>query len=152
MARQKSKRSVPLTVSEIESATPVDKPIRLFDGGGLYLEIVPTGGKWWRLKYRFRGKEKRLAFGTYPDVTMSDARKQREAAKTLLAQGIDPGVVRSEQKAREIADRLGKENASKVHVAFALDGGVEIWKGRAVVNLRPDEAQAVKDLLTKMSA
>ena len=116
------------------------------------MEIVPAGGKWWRLKYRYRGKEKRLAFGTYPDVTMSDARKQREAAKKLLAEGIDPGVVRSEQKAREIADRLGKENASKVNVAFALDGGVEIWKGRAVVNLTPDEAQAVKDLLTKMSA
>ena len=143
---------MPLTVSEIERATPVDKPMRLFDGGGLYLEIAPAGGKWWRLKYRYRGKEKRLALGTYPEVTMSDARKQREAAKKLLAQGIDPGVVRSEQKAREIADRLGKENASKVNVAFALDGGVEIWKGRAVVRLIPDEARAVKELLTKLIA
>ena len=54
---------MPLTDTSIRSAKPRRKPIRLFDGGGLYLEISPTGGKWWRFKYRFAGKEKRLSLG-----------------------------------------------------------------------------------------
>ena len=60
-----------LTVKEIENAKPSDKPQRLFAGGGLYLEVAPSGGKWWRLKYRFGGKEKRISFGVYPDVSSS---------------------------------------------------------------------------------
>jgi Arm DNA-binding domain len=69
---------------------PGEKPIRLFDGGGLYLEVSPTGGKWWRLKYRFDGKEKRLSLGVYPDVSLKDARDRRDASRKLLADGIDP--------------------------------------------------------------
>ena len=53
--------------TSIRKAKPTDKPQRLFDGGGLYLELSPAGGKWWRLKYRFGGKEKRLSLGIYPD-------------------------------------------------------------------------------------
>lgn len=62
---------MPLTNTAISKAKPTDKPQRLFDGGGMYLEIAPTGGKLWRLKYRFGGKEKRLALGTYPDVCVA---------------------------------------------------------------------------------
>lgn len=57
---------MPLTNVAISKAKPTDKPQRLFDGGGMYLEISPTGGKWWRLKYRYGGKEKRLSLGTSP--------------------------------------------------------------------------------------
>jgi Arm DNA-binding domain len=57
-----------LSDTAIRNAKPSVKPVRLFDGGGLYLEVAPSGGKWWRLKYRHGGKEKRLSFGTYPDV------------------------------------------------------------------------------------
>ncbi len=83
----------------IRKAKPTDKPQRLFDGGGLYLEVAPSGGKWWRLKYRFGGKEKRLSLGTYPDTGLADAREKRDASRKLLAQGVDPGVQRKAEKA-----------------------------------------------------
>ena len=81
---------VPLTDTAIRNAKPGEKPVKLFDERGLYLEISPTGGKWWRLKYRFDGKEKRLSLGVYPDVSLKDARDRRDAARKLVADGIDP--------------------------------------------------------------
>ena len=78
-----------LTDTAIRKIKPGDKPIRMFDGGGLYLEVSPAGGKWWRLKYRFDGKEKRLSLGVYPDVGLKDARERRDANRKLLAAGID---------------------------------------------------------------
>jgi len=104
-----------LTDTAIRNAKPSDKPVRKFDGGGLYLEIAPTGGKLWRLKYRFDGKEKRLALGTYPDVGLQTAREGRENARKLLAAGVDPGEQRkAEKKARAEAgantfEALGRE-------------------------------------------
>lgn len=71
----------------------------MFDGGGLFLYIAPTGGKWWRLKYRFGGKEKLLSFGTYPKVSLSGAREKRDQARKILAADIDPGESRKAQKA-----------------------------------------------------
>jgi len=68
------------------------------DAGGLYLEISPAGGKWWRFKYRYGGKEKRLALGTYPDTGLADARTKHGAARKLLAAGIDPGEQRKAEK------------------------------------------------------
>jgi integrase len=79
-----------LTNTAIRNAKPGEKPIKLFDGGGLFLYIAPTGGKWWRLKYRFLGKEKLLSFGTYPEVSLSVAREKRDQARKLLAAEIDP--------------------------------------------------------------
>lgn len=89
---------VPLTDTAIRNAKPADKPVRLFDGGGLYLEIAPSGGKWWRLKYRFGGKEKRYSLGVYPDVTLATARKKRDEAREKLAAGIDPGEAKKAEK------------------------------------------------------
>jgi len=97
---------VPLTDTALRKAKPTDKVQRLFDGGGLYLEITPAGGKLWRQKYRFAGKEKRLAHGTYPDVSLADARERRDAARKLLAAGVDPG---EHKKATRAA---GEERAS----------------------------------------
>lgn len=90
---------MPLTDTSIRKAKPADKPFRLFDGGGLYLEVAPSGGKLWRLKYRFSEKEKRLSFGTYPAVSLASARKRRDQAREQLAQEIDPGLYRKVQKA-----------------------------------------------------
>jgi len=87
-----------LTDTTIRNAKPGERPIRLFDGGGLYLEVSPTGGKWWRLKYRFDGKEKRLSLGVYPDVSLKDARDRRDASRKLLANGIDPSENRKAMK------------------------------------------------------
>lgn len=83
----------------IRTTKPGAKPIRLSDSGGLYLEVAPSGGKLWRLKYRFNGKEKRLALGKYPEVGLKDARERRDDARKLLANEIDPGENRKVQKA-----------------------------------------------------
>ena len=83
----------------IKTAKPGAKPIRLSDSGGLYLEVAPSGGKLWRLKYRFGGKEKRLALGKYPEVSLKDARERRDEARKLLANEVDPGENRKAQKA-----------------------------------------------------
>ena len=90
---------MPLTDTKIRTAKPADKPQRLFDGRGLYLEVSPNGGKWWRLKYRYGGKEKRLSLGVYPDVTLKDARQRRDEARKLLANGVDPSELRKAEKA-----------------------------------------------------
>ena len=87
-----------LTTTAIRNAKPGEKTARLFDGGGLYLEVTPAGGKWWRLKYRYAGKEKRLSLGTYPDVSLKDARGRRDEARRLLSEGIDPSDHRKAQK------------------------------------------------------
>lgn len=90
---------MPLTAVEIRKAKPADKPQRLFDGGGLYLEVMPTGSRLWRWKYRHAGKEKRLALGAYPEVSLADAREKHAAGRKLLAAGIDPGEQRKAQRA-----------------------------------------------------
>ena len=89
---------MPLTDTAIRNAKPSAKPLRLFDGGGLYLEVSPSGGKWWRLKYRFSGKEKRLSLGTYPDVNLKSARDRRDELRKLLTNSIDPAQNRKAHK------------------------------------------------------
>ncbi len=93
---------MPLTDTAIRKAKPGDKPIRLFDGGGLYLEVSTTGGKWWRIKYRYSGKEKRLSLGVYPDVSLKDARDRRDESRKLLANAIDPGENRKAIKSTRV--------------------------------------------------
>jgi integrase len=79
-----------LTEVTIKNAKPPGKAIRLWDAKGLYLEVSPVGGKLWRLKYRFSGKEKRLSLGKYPEVSLKEARKRRDDAREVLANGTDP--------------------------------------------------------------
>ncbi len=90
---------MPLTDTAIRKYKSAEKPIRLFDGGGLYLEVSPAGSKMWRVKYRFGGKEKRLALGIYPDVSLASARQKRDEARKVLADGIDPSEQRKAAKA-----------------------------------------------------
>ena len=87
-----------LTDRTIKAAKPKEKPYKLSDSKGLYLEISPAGGKLWRLKYRFDGREKRLSFGAYPEVSLADAREQRDEARSLLVKDIDPGLVKRARK------------------------------------------------------
>lgn len=93
---------MPLTDTAVRKARPRGKPYRLFDGGGLYVEVFPSASKLWRLKYRFDGKEKRLAFGAYPSVSLAQARKRREEARERLAGEIDPGEFCKIQKAARV--------------------------------------------------
>ncbi len=88
-----------LTDFAIRKAKAAEKVIRLSDEKSLYLEIAPSGGKWWRLKFRFEGKEKRLSLGVYPDVGLKEARERRDEARKLLADGVDPSTNRKAQKA-----------------------------------------------------
>lgn len=91
-----------LTDTAVRKAKPGKKAVRHFDSGGLYLEISPNGGKWWRLKYRHLGKEKRLSLGVYPDVSLKVARERREEARKLLAEGIDPSENRKASKMSQV--------------------------------------------------
>jgi integrase len=93
---------VGLTTKAIENAKPDNKPYKLADGGGLCLLISPTGAKLWRWRYRFDGKEKMMAFGEYPFVTLKEAREHHFKARQRLADGIDPMVERkAEAEARQ---------------------------------------------------
>ncbi|MDD2722182.1 MAG: integrase arm-type DNA-binding domain-containing protein [Gallionella sp.] len=95
---------MPLSDVSARKAKPEEKPYKLADGGGMYLEVMPSGSKYWRLKYRYNGKEKRLALGVYPDVPLNLARERRDEARKLLAQGIDPGEHKKAAQAAK-ADR-----------------------------------------------
>lgn len=99
---------MPLSDLAIRSAKPGEKDIRLFDGGGMFLLITPKGAKWWRFKYRFAGKNKLLSFGVYPEVSLKEAREQRDKARELLRRGVDPSTARKRQK---LAQRASVENA-----------------------------------------
>jgi integrase len=110
-----------LTDTRARSAKSGVRPIKLSDAGGLHLLIQPHGSKLWRVAYRFNGKQKTLALGTYPIVTLQEAREQRDAAKRLLAKGTDPSAQRRLEKqtaasantfkavAEEVLGKLGKE-------------------------------------------
>jgi len=91
------KRILPLTDLQVQKAKPKENEYKLSDGGGLYLLITPTGGKLWRLKYRFGGKEKLLSFKSYPEISLSQARQSREQARQLIANGVDPSEFKKNQ-------------------------------------------------------
>lgn len=98
---------MPLNARQVDTTKPKEKPYKLADGGGLYLQVNTNGSKYWRMKYRFAGKEKKLSFGTYPDVSLSDARTKRDEARKILANGSDPGEVK---KAEQLAKKLAVDN------------------------------------------
>jgi len=87
-----------LTAVEIKNKTAEEKPLKMFDGGGLYVLVNPTGSKYWRLDYRFNGKRKTLALGVYPAISLLKARELREDARKKLAEDIDPGANRKAVK------------------------------------------------------
>lgn len=90
---------MPLTAAQVLQAKPAQKTQKLFDGGGMFLEITTSGGKRWRLKYRFGGKENLLSLGVYPETTLAQARVAREAARAMLKAGTDPSQQRQIDKA-----------------------------------------------------
>lgn len=144
----------------VKNAASKDKPFKLSDGAGLYLEVMPNGAKYWRLKYRFGGKEKRLALGVYPAVALKAARKAGRAARDVLAEGTDPGEVRRQEK---LARSVGSANSfeavalewyekekphwSESHVKRAgwlLEKNLFPWLGhRPIAEINPPELLAV---------
>lgn len=113
-----------LTDPTIRKAKPPIKPVKLVDGGGLYLLLRPDGGRWWRWDYRrpVTGKRNTLSLGTYPDTGLADARHKRNAARTLLAAGIDPG------EHRKATDAAGAERAANSFEVVAREWlGKQAW-------------------------
>lgn len=144
-----------LTDAKLRAATASDKRLRLSDGDGLYVEITTSGGKWWRFKYRFAGKEKLLSMGTYPAVGLREARSRVSAARALLAAGVDPGETRKAEKASRSAnaansfEAIAREWHKTVHLPgvsaghaartlIRLEQDVFPWIGK----LQPDEIPA----------
>lgn len=102
------KRIIPLSDLRVKNAKPKAAGYKLTDGYGLLLLVTPSGGKLWRLNYRFGEKQKTLALGAYPAISLSDARQRRDDARKLLANGIDPDAVKKEQK-RELQAQVGND-------------------------------------------
>jgi len=95
-------RVLPLTDIQARNAKPKEKDYKLSDGQGLYLLVNTNGGKLWRLDYSYAGKRKTLALGSYPTLSLADARQRREDAKKLIANGVDPGELKKSQKAAKV--------------------------------------------------
>jgi integrase len=149
-----------LTDIKVKSAKGKEKPYKLTDGQGLYLQVTPAGGKWWRFKYRFDGKEKLLSFGTYPEISLADAREKRDAARKQVANGIDPSEVRKAEKkavqavtengfevvAREWHEKF-KQRWTQIHADTTirrLERDVFPWLGtRPIGEIKPPELLAV---------
>ncbi|MCP3728399.1 integrase arm-type DNA-binding domain-containing protein [Paraburkholderia sp. CNPSo 3272] len=141
---------MPLTDLAVKNAKPIDKTQRLWDAGGLYLEVSPAGSKLWRFKYRYDRREKRLSFGKYPDVTLKDAREKRDDARKLLAKDVDPGehkkVVKAarleraannfEAVAREWYERMMSDKAEshRVKVIARLENDIFPWLGKRPIS------------------
>ena len=149
---------MPLTNIAVSTVKPRARTRKLFDGGGLYLEVSPAGGKWWRWKYRFGGKEKRISLGVYPDVSLKSARERRDAVRQQLAAGIDPGQARKAQKlavaGADSFEAIAREGHAKFSPGWVASHGDRIlrrfehdlfpWLGeRPVADIRAPEVLSV---------
>ena len=149
-----------LSTAKIQSTQPQKKTVRLFDGRGLYLEIAPTGSRWWRFKYRFAGKEKRISLGVYPDVGLKKARDRRDEMRKLVADGIDPSAARKQEKlmaldaaantfeavAREWFEKHSAnwEASYSVKLLARLEANIFPWLGdRPIRDIKPPELLSV---------
>lgn len=104
-----------LSDTQVKKAKPTDAAYRMADSGGLFVFITPAGGKLWRLRYRYDGKEKTLSLGSYPEVSLLDARRARDAAKEMLKSGRDPSLQKKLDKL------VGKREAAETFEAIARE-------------------------------
>ena len=135
---------MPLTDVKVRNAKPADKSLRLWDRDGLYLEVSPAGGKLWRFKYRYDGKEKLLALGKWDAVSLGDAREKCAAARKLLGAGTDPSVARQAEKRLR---KLAAENSFEAIAREWYEKQSGIWTpGHAADVLRRLEGNLFADL------
>ncbi|MSR08045.1 MAG: DUF4102 domain-containing protein [Gammaproteobacteria bacterium] len=116
-----------LTDARVKAAGPREKPYRLWDATGLYIEVSPSGGKLWRVKYRFNKKEKRLALGAYPEVALKEAREKRDDARRLLRDHLDPAMVRRDTKAAKVAEERSAGATFRVIAEEWLEKNAPRW-------------------------
>ncbi|MCP5191203.1 MAG: integrase arm-type DNA-binding domain-containing protein, partial [Pseudomonadales bacterium] len=130
---------MPLTATEVKEAKPQAKPRKMADGGGLHLLVQPNGAKYWRYKYRYAGKEKLLALGVYPEVSLKAARQAHQRARDKLAQGIDPGEVRKVEKlTRHIASAESFEAVAREWFTAKMGEKSESHRKRTLSALEKD--------------
>ena len=137
---------MPLTDTAIRNAKPREdgKPDKLADGGSLFLWVMPNGAKYWRMSYRFNGKQKTLACGVYPDTSLKEAREKREAARKLLQAGTDPGEEKKQQKREK---KLAAENSFEIISREWYTKELPRWsEGHAKRVIESLEADAFPDL------
>lgn len=127
------KLTVPLTETQVRNAKGKEKPYKLFDGGGLYLDVMPSGSRIWRFKFRqLNGKENRLTFGPYPEVTLQHAREKRLETRRLMLQGVDPARHRDDAK-RLLTDRAANTFEKVAREWYA--NKVPTWAERTAKNM-----------------
>ena len=127
------KRITPLSDTKIRAIKRAEKPQKFFDGGGLFLFVTPTGGKLWRLKYRFGGMEKLSSLGAYPQISLAEARQKRDQALAMIANGVDPGETKKAQKAAgteetETFEVIAREWHTKFSPSWATSHGGKIFR------------------------
>lgn len=126
------RKTHPLSDLQIRQAKPKEKPYKLFDGGGLFLEVSTSGGKLWRFKYRFGGLEKKLSLGAFPAVSLADARQKRDNLKIMMTKGIDPTAARKIEKITQSGEgtfeAVAREWHSKHSPRWAASHAVKILR------------------------
>lgn len=123
----------PLSDVAARGAKPREKPYKLAAGGGLYLEVMPNGARYWRLKYRFAGREKRLAIGVYPEVPLKVASAERDRARALLRAGRDPSA---EKQAAKLRAKWAADNSFELVAREWLDVKAHGWTSRQLIKER----------------
>ncbi len=138
------KLAIPLTDAKVQAIIPRDNPYKLGDGGGLYLYVQPSGARHWYMRYRRLGKQRRLALGAYPGVSLVMARAVRDRIHRLLAEGQDPAVVLREERTlareRQAADRTFR-------LAFNEAGELTIDKPHSRMRLNAAQVAALRAFL-----
>ncbi|MBS0194229.1 MAG: DUF4102 domain-containing protein [Proteobacteria bacterium] len=143
------KRIAPLTPSAVRNAKPKDRPYKLADERGLFLLVNPNGSRWWRWKYRRpeSKKENLLSLGTFPDVSLKQARERREEARTLVAHGIVPGVKRMTEKTAAAAQHAETRARYLFSFAIATDGALSVTVRGNTLCLTPHQTDAIRAAL-----
>lgn len=132
----------PPDTTSLDAAQAKAKPYRIAVGQGLYLEVTPTGSKLWRMKYRFDGKEKRLALGTFPAVSLEQASQARDEARAMLKAGTDPAAVRRAARAWHTPSP-----ASAFRLELTQDNALTIETPGQALRLTPEQTAAVRAFL-----
>lgn len=132
------KLAVPLTDLDVKNVKGTDKPRKLADGGGMFLLINPDGARYWRMRYRFAGTERLLAFGKYPQISLAEARTKRTTARQQIKAGIDPAQ----------AKRIEKKNKA-TEAANTFEAVAREWHGNMLTAWQPRTAKNVMDRLEK---
>ncbi len=139
------RKATPLTDSAIKVAKPKEKPYKLTDGQGLYLEVMPNGSKLWRLKYRFAGKENRMSLGAYPTVPLQKARQRRDEARQQISNGEDPGEQKKAVREAQKQDCLTFEVLAREWYAYNAPRWAESTRYKANLYLENDIIPVIGD-------